>query len=400
MDLALSKEEQAFQDEVRAFLDEKLDDSLREAGRLTGGVFAEFEYGLRWHKILNERGWAAPSWPEEYGGPGWSVIQRYIFETETARANAPRIFNMGVQMVGPVVMKFGTDEQKADILPKILSGEYVFCQGYSEPGSGSDLASLQLRAEDKGDHYLLNGSKIWTTYAHHANMMFCLVRTSKEGKPQEGITFLIFDRTLPGITVDPIITLAGDHEVNQVFFENVVVPKGALVGEENRGWTVAKYLLEHERGGGTYSPRLKVKIEKLKKIAESEQSHGGRLIDDAGFRRRIAEAEIMVTALEYTEKRVISAIAQRGRPGAESSMMKLRGSEVLQHVSELAVEAMAHYGLPYQPEARIPGANIEPIGPDYGLTAMPQHLNNRAATIYAGSSEVQRNIIAKAVLGL
>lgn len=401
MDLSFSKEDLAFRDEVRAFLDEKLTPDLREAGRLTGGVMSEFEPGLRWHKILNERGWAAPGWPVEHGGPGWSVTQRYIFSSECGRVHAPKIFNMGVRMVGPVIMKFGTPEQKAKYLPRILSGEDVWCQGYSEPGSGSDLASLKTRADSDGDDYVINGTKIWTTYAHHANRMFMLVRTSHEGKPQDGISFvLIDDIKTPGLTIKPIITLAGDHEVNQVFFDNVRVPKANRIGKENEGWTVAKYLLEFERGGEPYSSRLFPLLHALRDIAKAETASGERLWDMPGFRERIGEAEIAVTAVEFIELRLMSAMSNGKNPGPESSLLKLRGSETLQKLTEIAVDAIAYYANPHEPEARQLGRNVEPVAPRHAVTLMPQYLNHRAATIYAGSSEVQRNIIAKLVLGL
>ena len=257
MDLALSTEDEDFRSEVRRFLDDNLTEDLREAGRKTGGVFADFAAGLRWHRILARQGWSAPNWPEEHGGTGWSATQRYIFSRECTAADAPRIFSMGLRMVGPVIMRFGTPEQKARYLPRILSGDITFCQGYSEPGSGSDLASLKTRAERDGDDYVINGTKIWTTGAHVADHMFCLVRTSTEGKPQDGISFVLIDSmTTPGLSVTPILTLAGDHEVNQVFLDNVRTPVANRIGPENAGWTVAKYLLEFERGGDAYTPNL------------------------------------------------------------------------------------------------------------------------------------------------
>jgi alkylation response protein AidB-like acyl-CoA dehydrogenase len=257
VDLALSAQDESFRGEVRRFLDEHLTEDLREAGRKTGGVFADFAAGVRWHKVLARKGWSAPSWPKEHGGTGWSATQRYIFSRECTAVDAPRIFSMGLRMVGPVIMKYGTPEQKAKYLPGIVSGDIVFCQGYSEPGSGSDLASLKTRAVRDGDDYVINGTKIWTTGAHVANHMFCLVRTATEGKPQDGISFVLIDSMqTPGLTVKPIVTLAGDHEVNQVFFDNVRTPIANRIGPENAGWTVAKYLLEFERGGEAYAPNL------------------------------------------------------------------------------------------------------------------------------------------------
>jgi alkylation response protein AidB-like acyl-CoA dehydrogenase len=301
-----------------------------------------------------------------------------------------------------VLMRFGTPEQKKKYLPRILSGDDVWCQGYSEPGSGSDLASLKTRAERDGDDYVIDGTKIWTTFAQHANRMFCLVRTSTEGKPQDGISFvLIDDMKTPGLSVKPIITLAGDHEVNQVFFDNVRTPIANRVGEENEGWTVAKYLLEFERGGDPYSAGLHTAIESLRAIARAEATgNGATLADDPAFRNRMAEIEMDVTALEFTEKRIMSALSNGQNPGAMSSMMKVRGSETLQKLTEAAVEAIGYYASPFEPQTRALGSNVEPIAPQHAVTVMPQYLNHRAASIYAGSNEVQRNIMAKLVLGL
>ena len=260
--------------------------------------------GQRWHKVLAARGWSAPNWPQEHGGTGWNATQRYIFSRESTAVDAPRIFTMGIRMVGPVIMKFGTPEQKAKYLPDIVSGESVFCQGYSEPGSGSDLASLKTRAERDGDDYVINGTKIWTTGAHVANRMFCLVRTSSEGKPQDGISFVLIDTMdTPGLTVKPIVTLAGDHEVNQVFFDNVRTPIANRIGPENAGWTVAKYLLEFERGGDAYTPNLHARIEDVRRIAREEAADGsGRLIEEPNFAERLAEAEIAIQGLEMIEQ--------------------------------------------------------------------------------------------------
>ncbi|MBS0526874.1 MAG: acyl-CoA dehydrogenase family protein [Proteobacteria bacterium] len=402
MDLDLSAGDQTFRDEVRRFLDANLSDDLREAGRKTGGVFADFSAGLRWHKVLAQRGWSAPSWPKEYGGTGWNATQRYIFARESTAVDAPRIFSMGLRMVGPVIMKFGTPEQKAKYLPRIVAGDITFCQGYSEPGSGSDLASLKTRAVRDGDDYVINGTKIWTTGAHVADHMFCLVRTATEGKPQDGISFVLIDSMqTPGLSVKPIVTLAGDHEVNQVFFDNVRTPVANRIGPENAGWTVAKYLLEFERGGDAYTPNLYARIEDVRRIAREEAADGsGRLIDERGFAERLAEAEIAVQALEMIELQVLSDLSKGRNPGAVSSQMKIRGSETLQALDHLGVEALAWYAAPFEPEARMLGHNESTVTPDYGITAMPLYLNNRASTIYAGSNEIQRNIVAKAVLAL
>jgi alkylation response protein AidB-like acyl-CoA dehydrogenase len=402
VDLSLSPQDQAFRDEVRRFLDDNLSEDLREAGRKTAGVFAEFEAGQRWHKVLAGRGWSAPAWPKEHGGTGWSATQRYIFARESMAADAPRIFAMGLRMVGPVIMKFGTPEQKARYLPKIVAGDIVFCQGYSEPGSGSDLASLKTRAVRDGDDYVIDGTKIWTTGAHLADHMFCLVRTSTEGKPQDGISFVLIDSMqAPGLSVKPIVTLAGDHEVNQVFFDGVRTPVANRIGPENAGWTVAKYLLEFERGGDAYTPNLYARIEDVRRIARQEAADGsGRLIAERGFAERLAEAEIAVQALEMIELQVLSDLSKGRNPGTVSSQMKIRGSETLQALDHLGVEALAWYAAPFEPEARMLGHNESTVTPEYGITAAPLYLNNRAATIYAGSNEIQRNIIAKATLAL
>jgi acyl-CoA dehydrogenase len=400
MNLELSAEDRAFRDEVRAFLATALTPELRDAGKRTTSVFTEKRFNLAWQKILHSKGWVAPSWPKEYGGTGWTEMQRYIFAAECARAGAPSLSPMGLRMVGPCIMRYGTPEQKAHYLPRILAGEDYWCQGYSEPGSGSDLASLQLRAISDGDHYVLNGSKIWTTHAHWATRMFCLVRTRFDGKPQAGITFLLLDMKTPGIAVKPIITLAGEHEVNQVFFDDVRVPKANRLGEENDGWTVAKYLLEFERGGGS-GAGLKVSLERLRAVASAERADdGGRLIDDEDFRRKLADAAIKVEAIEMSEHRVMSALASGRNPGPASSMLKMQGTEMMQRLDELAIEAIGHYGAVYQPEARAPGSNVEPVGPAHSLFAMARYLNNRAASIYGGSNEIQRDIIARLVLGL
>jgi acyl-CoA dehydrogenase len=400
MDLALTADERAFQGEVRAFLDEALTPDLREAGRLGASAFSEPEHSLPWQRKLYEKGWVAPSWPREYGGAGWSEMQRAIFSSECARAGAPSLSPMGLRMVGPCIMGYGTAEQKAYYLPRILAGEDYWCQGYSEPGSGSDLASLQMRADSDGDDYVLNGSKIWTTQAHHANRMFCLVRTKFDGKPQQGITFLLLEMKTPGITVKPIITLAGDHEVNQVFFDDVRVPKSGRLGEENRGWTVAKYLLEFERGGGS-APGLKVALARVRAMAAAEAADDGEtLLQDAAFRSRLAATEVAIEAIEMTEHRVLADLAGGRNPGPASSMLKTQGTEAIQAIDELAIDAAGAYAGVDQLDARRPGANIKPIGPRHSLTAMPRYLNNRAASIYGGSNQIQRDIMARLILGL
>ncbi|MBV9331055.1 MAG: acyl-CoA dehydrogenase family protein [Alphaproteobacteria bacterium] len=400
MNLELSQQDQAFRDEVRAFLDAHLTPELREAGRRTTSVFTEPRYSLAWQRILHIRGWAAPSWPEQFGGTGWSEMQRYIFARECARAGAPSLAPMGLRMVAPAIMRFGTEAQKEHYLPRILSGEDYWCQGYSEPEAGSDLASLKLRAGIESDHYVLEGAKIWTTHAHWASHMFCLVRTRFEGKPQAGITFLLLDMTSPGIRVRPILTLAGEHEVNEVVFDRVQVPKSNRLGEENDGWSVAKYLLEFERGGGS-AAGLKVSLMRLRSLAATERGdEAPALIEDPVFARKLAEAEVLIEAIEMTEHRVISAIAAGNNPGPASSLLKMQGTEAIQRLDEIAVEAAGVYALVDQPAARTPDTNTAAIGPSHSLCVMPRYLNNRAASIYGGSNEIQRNIIAKLVLGL
>ena len=399
MDLELTAADRDFQAEVRAFLDQSLTPQLREAGRRLTSVFVDRKFSLPWQKILHAKGWVAPTWPAEYGGTGWGDMQRYIFSIECARAGAPGLAPMGLRMVGPCIMKYGAPEQKAFFLPRILSGEDYWCQGYSEPGAGSDLASLQLRATSDGDDYVLNGSKIWTTHAHWANRMFCLVRTNFEGKRQAGITFLLLEMDTPGVTVKPIITLAGEHEVNQVFFDDARVPKSGRLGEENQGWTVAKYLLEFERGGGS-AAGLQMSLKRLRALAQTEPADDGALIDDPDFGVKLAAAEIAVQAIEMTEHRVMSALSAGNQPGPASSMLKTQGTEAMQRIDELAIEAAAYYAYVDQPQAREPGSNVSPVGPDHSLVAMARYMNNRAGSIYGGSNEIQRDIMARLVLGL
>jgi len=400
MNLDLAPEEAAFRDEVRTFLEENLPPLLRESGQLTVSAFTDKDFNLPWHKILYRKGWVAPTWPVEYGGTGWTEMQRYIWSSECARVGTPSLSPMGLRMVGPVIMRYGTPDQKAFYLPRILAGEDYWCQGYSEPGSGSDLASLQLRAVSDGDDYVLNGTKIWTTHAHFANRMFCLVRTSTEGKKQDGISFVLLEMSTPGLTVKPIITMAGDHEVNQVFFDNVRVPKANRIGEENQGWTVAKYLLEFERGGGS-GAGLKRGLQRVREMASRERSDGGMpLSEDPAFQTKLATMAVRLEAIEMAEHRVMSALSAGKNPGPASSMLKVQGTEAMQAIDELAVEAAGVYASPDQKDARHPGSNVESIGPRHALTAMPRYLNNRAGSIYGGSNEIQRDIMSKLVLGL
>jgi acyl-CoA dehydrogenase len=394
VDISLSAEHEAFRADVRRFLDTSLDDRLRDGARFRAGVFQDFDTSMRWHRILHRKGWVAPAWPKVYGGTGWDLLQRHIWATECAEAGAPGLAPMGLGMCGPTLIGHGTAEQKAHYLPRILSGEDYWCQGYSEPGAGSDLAALALRADSDGDHYVLNGTKIWTTHAHHANRMFLLVRTRFDGKPQQGITFLLLDMATPGIRVEPIVFVSGEHEVNQVFFDDVRVPKANRVGAENDGWTVAKYLLEFERGGGG-SSAMQIALKRLRRLAATTG-----VADDPAFVRKVTAAEVKVTAMQYTEFRILAALARGGSPGPESSILKNLGADMGQRLTELAVEALGNFGAAHQPEARMVGAGVAPIGPREGLTTVPQYLNYRASSIAGGTNEVQKNIVAKLVLGL
>jgi alkylation response protein AidB-like acyl-CoA dehydrogenase len=395
MHLSLSDADLAFQHEVRAFLDDKLTEELRAAGRACSGIFCDRPVAQRWLSILNDRGWAVPHWPVEHGGTGWSVTQHYIFERELTLADAPPIAPNATRMVGPVIIAFGTPDQKARYLPKIRSGEDWWAQGYSEPGAGSDLASLQCRAVRDGNDYVINGTKIWTTHAHWSNRIFCLVRTRTDGKPQTGISFLLFDLDTPGISIRPIISISGDHELNQLFFDDVRVPVSSLLGAENDGWTVAKYLLSHERSH-QYAPGLRARLKRLKRFAGEQQ-----LAADPMFRRKLAEAEMMLDALEATELRMVSAFSAGKPPGlAQAGQMKVQGTELRQRLTEIAVEALGPYALPWQPASRGNWPSNAPVGPEYAPVAVGQYLNDRAASIYAGSNEVQRNIMAGALLAV
>ena len=403
MDLDFNQDDLDFRNEVRDFIKVSYTQEMKDELARSKNGSASKDLHLNWQKSLYEKGWIAPNWPEEHGGPGFTTTQKYIFETEMAHAGAPRTIPFGLSMVAPVLMEFGTEEQKKKYLPDILSSKVWWCQGYSEPGSGSDLASLQCKAEDKGDHYLVNGTKIWTTLAQHADMIFCLVRTSKTEKPQEGISFLLIDMKSPGIDIRPLITLdqspAPYQEVNQVFFEDVKVPKENLVGEENKGWTYAKYLLEFERGN-SYSPSLNRGIKKLKDIAKDTSIGNDKyLINDMDFVSKLNQCEIEVQALEFVELRIFSALSAGQRVGPESSILKCRGTELQQKIQELSVEAIGYWSSPFVLDT-FANINEPSIGPDYAATITPSYLNGRKTTIYAGSNEIQRNIISKAVLGL
>lgn len=384
----------AFRAEVRGWLSENLPPELRQAHNRATSVFVEKEFNLAWQAILLRKGWVAPHWPVDHGGTGWNEAQRYIFASECARAGAPSLAPMGLKMVAPVIMKYGSEAHKSYYLPKLLAGEHYWCQGYSEPQAGSDLAALQLRADSDGDDYVLNGSKIWTTHAHVANHMFCLVRTNRDGRPQEGITFLLLEMATPGITVKPIISIAGDHDFNQVFFDNVRVPKANRLGDEGKGWTVAKTLLEYERAAA-YAAGL---IEALAEVRAAAKD--AELLSDPAIRRRISELDSQVRTIHAVEDMVLAAIGEGRDPGPASSMLKVQGTECQQRIQELAVDVAGIYAAPYQFEARQAGSNEVYVGPESALTATARYFNGRAASIYGGSNEIQRNIMAKLVLGL
>ena len=418
MDFSFSADDREFQREVRDWLDDAWPAAARERRARSAVTRVSKAEQMRWQQKLAERGWAAPNWPIEHGGAGFTATQNYIFDLEMARAGAPRVLPFGITMVAPVIMRFGTEEQKQRFLPDILHSRIWWCQGYSEPGSGSDLASLRMKAEDKGDHYLVNGVKTWTTLAQHADWIFCLVRTSTEERRQLGISFLLIDMQSPGVTVKPIITLdqpvEGFQEINTVYFEDVEVPKANRIGEEGRGWTCAKYLLEFERGNA-YSPALKQALAGLKALAGAEasgyaasergyaasgKSDAAPLIDDDAFMARLRNLEVQVLAMEFVELRILGALSAGQNVGPESSMLKTRGTELQQAVAELALELCGYYGFPLDQSTPL----SEDLGPGFGPThangAAQSHFNTRKVSIYAGSNEIQRNIMAKLVLGL
>lgn len=410
MDLTWSTTDQQFRDEVRAFLADKLTPELRQAGRLMTSVYADHDASMAWQRILHERGWAAPAWPVEYGGCDWSLTQHYIFSRESTLAGAPSLSPMGIRMVAHAIIKFGTPAQQDYFLPRILTGEVFFCQGYSEPEAGSDLAALSMAAVADGDDLVCTGSKIWTTHAREANWMFALVRTTKGAKKQQGITFVLIDMTSPGIEIRPLVMTSGEEVQNQVFFDEVRVPKANVIGAIDDGWTVAKYLLEFERGGGASAPALQVLAEEISTVAaEQPGPGGGRLIDDPGFSRRLADARIRTDVLEILKYQVLAAVAEGRNPGTASSMLKVLGTELSQALTELAMEAAGPRGRAYQPHATRPGGPIADYQPpaDGYLSGEPwqavaplRYFNDRAGSIYAGSNEIQRNILAKSALGL
>ena len=400
MNLDYTAEELAFRDEVRAFARDRLPHDI--ARKVLDHRRLHKDDYVRWQKILHEKGWIAGHWPREYGGRGWTPVQQHLFDEETAAAGAPRLIPFGLNMVAPVIMRYGSPWQKEYYLPRILASEDWWCQGYSEPGAGSDLASLKTRAQwvESGDggHYVVSGQKTWTTLAQYADMMFCLVRTSTEGRKQEGISFLLVDMHAPGVTVRPIITLDEEHEVNEVFFDEVKVPVRNRVGEENQGWTYAKFLLGHERTGIAGVGASKRELQTLKAIAAKQTRDGRPLLDEPRFAARVAEVEIELIALEMTVMRVLSR--RDGAPGAEASILKIKGTEIQQAIATLAMDALGPYARPFLPEAMELGWTGEPVGPEYAAPLAARYFNMRKASIYGGSNEIQRNIIAQMVLGL
>ncbi len=404
MDLSFSPETEAFREEVRRFIEETLPADIRKAVT-EERMDLPREYQKRWHEILNAKGWSCSSWPKEHGGQGWSDEQHYAFEREIALGDAPRAMIYALHMLGPTLLEFGTEDQKRRFLPPMVSGEVFWCQGFSEPGSGSDLASLQCKAvrgqDAEGEHYLVNGTKIWTSEAHIADWIFGLYRTDSSGKKQQGITVLLIDLKTPGIAISPLMTYEGTLEVNQVFFENVRVPVENRLGDEHHGWTLAKYLLSLERFGTAEISRSLASLARLKKVA-AEQEEGGRpLIEDSDFAGKIAAVEIELRALEITEQRFLFGPGGADAMGAEASMLKVRGTELQQRVLELTVEALGYYAHPALPDdLHQAGSNEPPVGPDQARFSARAHFNFRKTAIYSGSNEIQKNIIAKAVLGL
>lgn len=393
---ALSPEDLAFRDEVRGFLASALTPELRAAGRRTTGIFSDYPEGIAWWRILARQGWSVPHWPVAWGGTGWRPRQHDLFASELAAAGAPQLAPQGARMVAPVVLAFGTPAQQARWLPGIRDGVDYWCQGYSEPGAGSDLAALQCRAVRDGAHYVVNGTKIWTTHAQWANKIFCLVRTNPQAKAQQGISFLLFDMALPGITVRPIISLSGDHELNQVFFDDVRVPVDGLLGEENGGWTIAKYLLQHERGG-SWAPLLRARLVRLHQALG--QDFVARPADDDERRDlalQLAEAECRIDALHALEQQVLAARIRGEALPIAPSIGKLLGTELKQRLTEIGVAIAGG-----QSAAALPPELADDHAlalPEHALFAMRAYLNDRAASIYAGTNEVQRNLIARALL--
>jgi len=399
MDLNFTAAEIAFREEVRTFLREQLPADI--AQKVKSGLAVQAADYTRWQGILYQKGWGGPNWPKQFGGTGWGPVQLHIYDEESAAAGAPRTLPFGLKMVAPVIMAFGTAEQQKRYLPGILSGKDWWCQGYSEPGAGSDLASLKTRAERQGDHYIVNGQKTWNTLGQYADWIFCLARTDPNApKQQMGISFLLIDMKTPGITVRPIITMDGSHEVNEVWFENVKVPVENRIGEENKGWTYAKFLLGHERTSIAGVGASKRELGRLKKIAKSEMKNGKPLIQDPLFAARIAQVEIDLMALEITNLRALSAESEKKAPGPEASILKIKGTEIQQTLSELMMYAVGPYAFPFQRESREEGDLKSVAGPEYAAPLAATYFSLRKTSIYGGSNEIQRNIISQLILGL
>ncbi len=393
MQTHFSDDDLTFRDEVREFFSENF---TAELGERIGDMKTYREAIIEWQKILHQKGWIAPSWPVEHGGTGWSDTQKFIYENVRAGMGVPDVNPFGLKMVAPVIYTFGNDEQKAQFLPRILASDDLWCQGYSEPGAGSDLAKLKTRAVRDGDEYVINGAKIWTTYAHIADWMFCLVRTNPDAeKPQQGISFVLIDMKTLGIKVNPIISLDGRHTLNEVHFDDVRVPIANLIGEENKGWTYAKALLAHERNAIAGVADSKRELAVVKTHASNELVNGRPMTEDPAFQRRFAEIETELMALEYTELRVLATLSQGGSPGAESSILKIKGTELQQAIQTLMMDVAGVYGGITASEA-----SSEELDHSFHHKARLRYMYGRASTIYGGSNEIQKNIIAKAILGL
>jgi pimeloyl-CoA dehydrogenase large subunit len=398
MDLTFTEEERAFRAEARRFFRTEVPEQIRR--KVTEGIDLTKEDIVTSHRILNARGWATPNWPVEWGGQNWSPVQLYLYQDEMQQAGVPGPLAFNVSMVGPVIAQFGNEATKRRFLPRAANLDDWWCQGFSEPGSGSDLASLRTTAKRVGDKYIVNGQKTWTTLAQHADWIFCLVRTDPAAKKQEGISFILIDMNTKGIIRRPIQTIDGGHEVNEVFFDEVEVPAENLVGQENKGWDYAKFLLGHERTSIARVGQSKAQVARIKRLASLERAGEGRLIDDLRFQEKLAAVEVELKALEMTQLRVVAAERDqaKGKPNPASSILKIKGSDIQQALTELVMDVVGPYVLPYQsPED---GSNEPPVGPDYAVGAAPSYFNDRKVSIYGGSNEIQRNIIAKAILGL
>ena len=400
MDLRFTDEELAFRQEVRAFMKSALPERLRR--KMIDRHHPSKQDLVHWQQTLNAKGWAVPHWPVEWGGTGWDPVRQYIFQDELQQAPAPSPLPFNTSMVGPVIIAFGSEEQKRRFLPRIANLDDWWCQGFSEPGAGSDLASLKTTAKRDGDHYVVNGQKTWTTLAQHADWIFCLVRTDMAAKKQEGISFLLIDMKTPGITVRPIETIDGGHEINEVFLDDVRVPVENLVGQENKGWDYAKFLLGNERVGIARVGVSKERIRRIKELAAVERVGDEPIINNPRFREKLAAVEVELKALEMTQLRVVAAERHRekGKPDPASSILKIKGSEIQQATTELLLEVVGPYALPYQPEQEEEGWNEPSIGPEWAGAIAPTYFNWRKISIYGGSNEIQKNIIAKAILGL